>query len=438
MSAMGKKTNRRKSKRSGRGFFLFGFGIILGVFGGLLAWSVFAPFEGAVLASGSIAVEDQNKAVQHLEGGIVAEIQASEGASVAAGDLLIRLDGTSVEAQLASLDAKIIDLGSREARLKAERDGTSRLQLRDELEPLEGVSELAEALRSQSVLLTTRKEARNTQREILGQRITQLERRIEGLSAEVVSKTDQRIILEEEATSVEQLVERGLSPRPRLLALQRAKSELLGQAESLDAEIAATEVRIGETALERSFLETGFREETIAELSAVQTELSSLLQDRRAAVDRLTRLDVRAPRSGYVLGARAQTIGGVIAPGEPIMYIVPRDDRLVASVRISPQDIDKIGVGQTARLRFSAFSQQETPEVDGIVLKVSADTFVDQSSGQDFYTVVVELPSQDPIGDGFDLVPGMPVDAMLKTESRNALSYLTKPLTDAINRTFRD
>ena len=424
--------------RSGMKFFFIGWIVIFMVFGGLGAWSIFAPFEGAVLASGSVAVENQNKAVQHLEGGIVAEILVREGTQVEEGELLIRLDGTTIEAQLASLDAQLTDLIAREARLKAERDGRSDVTPRTGAEAVTEAPEMADALTSQKTLLTARAKSRATQISILEQRIQQLQRRVEGLKAEVLSKTQQSLIIDEEVSGLEELEAEGLTPKSRLLALRRERSALMGSAESLRAEIAATEVQMGEARLEKLRLTEGFQEEVIGELTQVQTELASLLQERTAAVDRLGRLDIRASQSGRVLGVRTHTVGGVIQGGEPIMHIVPRDDRLVATVRILPQDIDKITIGQVARLRFSAFSMRETPEVEGKVLKVSADAVVDEKTGMSFYEVVVELPSQTPLGDQFVLVPGMPVEAMMQTESRNALSYLTKPLTDSIAKTFRE
>jgi HlyD family type I secretion membrane fusion protein len=425
-------------KRSGMKFFFIGWVVIFMVFGGLAAWSVFAPFEGAVLASGSVTVENENKAVQHLEGGIVAEILVSEGSEVESGELLIRLDGTAIEAQLASLDAQLTDLIAREARLKAERDGRRNVTPRNGADAITGTPEMQDALKSQDTLLKARARSRATQVDILNQRIQQLERKVEGLKAEVISKSQQSLIIDEEVRGLEELEAEGLTPKSRLLALRRERSALEGAAESLRSEIAATEVQMGEARLEKLRLTEGFREEVIGELTEVQTELASLLQERTAAVDRLGRLDIRASRSGRVLGVRTHTVGGVIQGGEPIMHIVPRDDRLVATVRILPQDIDKITEGQVARLRFSAFSMRETPEVEGTVLKVSADAVVDENSGMSYYEVVVELPSQAPLGGRFALVPGMPVDAMLKTESRNVLSYLTKPLTDSLTKTFRE
>jgi HlyD family type I secretion membrane fusion protein len=418
--------------------FLIGWSVIGLVFGGLIAWSVFAPFEGAVLASGSVSVQSRHQAVQHLEGGIVSEILVSEGSAVEAGELLLRLDGKALEAQQASLDARLTDLVAREARLLAERDGLERLSVQSDVGDLLPKAALKDALAGQRTLMRARATSRTTQVSILSQRIIQLERQIDGLASEVAARRDQSRLIEQELEGLQELLEKGLTPRPRLLALERERASLKGSVDSLSADMARTRVQIGEAQLEKLRLTDGCREEVIEELTLVQTEIATLAEERRAVSDRLSRLEIRAPRAGRVLGARAHTVGGVIAPGDPVMHIVPKDDPLVVMVRVLPQDIDKITVGQPARMRFSAFSQRETPEIQGNVLKIGADAVVDEASGLAFYEIVLALPSEQPLGERFTLVPGMPVEAMLRTESRNALSYLTKPLRDSVSRTFRE
>lgn len=423
---------------SGRGYFVIGFTVLALVFGGLIAWSVFAPFEGAVLAHGSVAVESRHKAIQHLEGGIVSEILVRDGDRVSEGDLLVRLDETAIVSELDNIDAMLVDLLTREARLLAERDGRSEARVRDLPEDFAALDGLGSALVGQNRLLETRTEARTTRERILRQRISQLREQIQGLQAEVVARNRQLMLITDELTDLEELLAQGLAQRPRVLALQREAAQIVGQMDSLNSQIAATGVQIGEAELEILSITVGFQEEVIAELSDVQAQIASLLSQRRAAADQLNRIDIRAPRAGLVLGLRAHTLGGVIAPGEPLMHIVPEDDRLVSLVRVMPQDIDKISVGQAARLRFSAFSAEETPEVPAIVHSISADALQDEATGMLYYEVIIELPDELPFDEQFVVVPGMPVDAMLQTESRNVLSYLTKPLQDAISRTFRE
>ncbi len=416
-------------------FYLTGMATIGFIFGGLFLWSVAAPFEGAVIANGSIGVESQHKAIQHLEGGIVTEINAQEGQKTQQGDLLIRLDGTATQARLSSIDAQLNDLLAREARLIAERHNSSKLNLRPDIELSPN---LKNALNSQSDLLKARLDARNTRIAILKQKTTQMSRLIEGLQADISAKNDQVQFLNEEIASLQILVDKGLSPKPRILALQRSKSEIDGASQTLISEIAATNVRIQEAKLEIIQLEEGFLEEVLSELNDVQTRIATLLEEKIAATDQLSRLEIRAPRSGIVLGIRTHTIGGVVSSGTPLMHIVPEGDALVAQVRIAPQDVDKLFIAQTARLKFSAFNQKDTPEIEGHVLKISADTVQDETTGISYYDVIVSMGNPTSPNTDFQPIPGMPVEVVLRTDSRNVLSYLTKPLFDSIGRTFRE
>jgi len=233
-------------------------------------------------------------------------------------------------------------------------------------------------------------------------------------------------------------MERGQAVITRVLALKRDRARLQGEKDALTSDIAATRVQIGEARSEIARLDQGNTETLLTELRDVQTQISELAEERTALLDRSGRLDITAPRAGRVLGIRAHTVGGVIRPSEPIMYIVPENDRLIAKVRISPVDIDKISVGQTAILRFSAFNQDETPKFTGSVINVSADAFADENTGATFYEAMVEIPDDALASSKFQLVPGMPVEVSLRTESRNVLSYLVKPLMDSVSRTFRE
>ncbi|MEO0786450.1 MAG: HlyD family type I secretion periplasmic adaptor subunit, partial [Pseudomonadota bacterium] len=398
---------------STRKYFLIGWAVIATVFGGLLGWSILAPFEGAVLATGTVSVESRHKAVQHLEGGIVAEITVRDGDRVASGELLVRLDGTPIQAQLDNIDARLVDLLAREARLIAERDGRRSLTLRDLPEDIAALPGLDVSLNSQRTLAQARVETRRTRVNILNQRIAQLREQIQGFESEVDARLSQTFLIQDELRSLEELLAEGLAQRPQVLALQREEAQLLGQIESLRAQKSSTQVQIGEAELEVLSLTEGFTEEVISELTEVQTEIAALLTERTAALDRLNRLDIRAPRDGIVLGSRTNTVGGVIAAGDPVMHIVPENDRLVSLVRVMPQDIDKISVGQAARLRFSAFAQNETPEVPATVRTISADAIQDEVSGMPYYEVTIEMPDELPLPEQFRVVPGMPVDAMM-------------------------
>ncbi|MBK8196785.1 MAG: HlyD family type I secretion periplasmic adaptor subunit [Acidobacteria bacterium] len=421
-----------------RQYLVVGWGIIALVFGGLIAWSVFAPFEGAVLTAGQISVESNQQAVQHLEGGIVREIYVREADAVTAGQKLLSLDATSTSASLQALEARLYGLLGTEARLVAERDGTDTLVLRAGFEAFADRPDMQAVLASQKSLMGARSDNLGTQGTILRQRIDQLNTRIAGMQNEISAKDDQIALVDDEISRFETLMERGQAVITRVLALKRDRARLQGEKDALTSDIAATRVQIGEARSEIARLDQGNTETLLTELRDVQTQISELAEERTALLDRSGRLDITAPRAGRVLGIRAHTVGGVIRPSEPIMYIVPENDRLIAKVRISPVDIDKISVGQTAILRFSAFNQDETPKFTGSVINVSADAFADENTGATFYEAMVEIPDDALASSKFQLVPGMPVEVSLRTESRNVLSYLVKPLMDSVSRTFRE
>lgn len=421
-----------------RRYFRMGWGLIGLIFGGLILWSVFAPFEGAVLTSGQITVESNQQAVQHLEGGIVHEIYVREGDNVTQGQALLSLDSTAIDATLASVEAQLFELLGTEARLVAERDGLNVLQVRDGFESVIGEPDFQAILAAQSELLSARADNRKTQLTILNQRIAQLRQRISGLSQGIESTEQQIRSINEELTIWETLSAKGQRNQPRLLALRREQASLQGNKNAQRNEIATIRVQIGEARSEIAALQQGFREEVLTDLSTVQTQIEELNEERTAGLDKKQRLTIRAPRSGRVIGVTAHTIGGVITPSQPIMYIVPENDALVAKLQVMLADIDKISVGQTATLRFSAFNRNSTPEVKGTVEKISADALTNKMTGMPYYEVIVRYPDDALPADRFTVLPGMPVEASVHTENRSVLSYLIKPLTDSVSKTFRE
>lgn len=423
---------RRAAVRSARtGWLIVGL-----VFGGLAYWSIFAPFEGAVLSRGQITVESNQQAVQHLEGGIVKAIHVSEADSVTQGQVLISLDGTVVEAATRATESQLIDLLATEARLVAERDGGNTLTLRHDFSVLHDTPQMSSALDLQTSLFRTRQDSWKTQSEILNQRIRQLQAQIEGMRRQTAALEDQHSLLDDEIVRFEALVSQGNASVVRVLALKRERARLVGAIQSLGSDIAATQVRIGETRNELIGLSQQRTEQILSHLTETQKNIDVLSEQFNADLDRQKRLVIRAPRSGRVIGVRAHTVGGVIAASDPLMFIVPEGDRLVAKVQVRPSDIDRVSVGQKAILRFPAFDQSETPKVVGHIAQLSADSKTDPVTGASFFEAVITLSGES--GPALNLLPGMPVEASLKTESRNVLSYLVKPLSDSLSHAFRE
>lgn len=418
-----------------------GFGAVIAVFGGLILWSILAPIDGAVIAGGQVVVESNRKSVQHLEGGVIGAIEVREGDLVQEGEVVARLDDTVQRSSAALIDSQLTEAYARRARLEAERDRA------DTLPEARGVDEILksgrfkEKLAGQQQLFEARRETRATQVSLLEERIVQQNERIGGLHAQISSLRDQLALINEELAGVRELHAKGYAPTTRLRELERAAKRLSGERGALSASVAEAQSIIAEARLEIERLKETGREEAITELRDVEVSISELEERRITAQDALRRTEIRTPQSGRVLALSVHTVGGVVAPGAPLMEIVPDGDRLQIMARVAPQDVDKISPGQETIVRFSAFGSRRTPEATGEVRTVSADAMTDEATGAPYYLVLVDIPEGEALSDvlrGERLVPGMPVEAFIRTGSRPAISYLLKPLTDAMARSMRE
>ena len=399
-------------------------------------WLALVPLAGAVVVPGNLVVQSNVKTIQHLAGGVVAEIKAANGARVAAGDLLLRLDATQAQASLQIVTKQLDELRARIARLTAERDGLSQPKFSPALmaRPDEDVRSL---LASEVSLFKARADGRTSQKELLQSRIGQLSQEISGLEAQVDSKAKQLELIAGELVGVKDLYDKRLVPLARLTTLQRETARIEGERGQLTSSIAETKSKIGEAQLQIARLDQDFRTEVVKELGETQGKEAELVERGVAARDLLDRIEIRAPTSGVINKLSAHTIGGVIRPGDIIMEIVPDTDDLLVEARLQPQDIDQVRAGQKAFVRFSAFNQRVTPQLAGTVSLVSADTSRDQQTNAPYFTVRVVLPDDERRRLGsLQLVPGMPAEVFMQTGSRTMMNYLLKPITEQINRAF--
>jgi HlyD family type I secretion membrane fusion protein len=416
---------------------------IAAVFGGLLLWSVLAPVSSAVIAPGRISVETNRKAIQHLEGGVIADILVREGETVSAGDVLIRLDQTVPKANAALLTEQLAERIARQARLLAERDGLSEIPADSRAFALapEGL-DYATQLEGQRRLLAAREDTKKTIIALLEERIVQSKTRIEGAGTQIRSLKAQGKLIADELDGVKRLHAEGFAPLTRVRELEREKEAIAGRQGALVAQVAELESVISEARLEIERVRQKSREDATKEAEEVEVEIASLIERRTAALDALARTEIRAPEDGVVLGLAVHTKGGVIAPGAAVMEIVPKASAgLLIAAEIAPRDVDKVQAGQAAVLRFSAFNARTTPEATGVVRQVSADSFVDKATGRPYFLVLIDLPASDELDRVLKdqtLVPGMPVEAFIRTGARPAISYLLKPLTDALSRSMRE
>lgn len=420
------------ARRAGVGFLL-----IIGLVGGIGGWAVKAPLLGAIMAPGVVVVDSNDKKVQHPTGGVVGEILVKNGTKVEAGDVVLRLDDTQARTNVGIITSQITHLIGQKARLEAERDGAGAIVF-----PVNFETSDAESLNvttGERKLFEDRQLAKEGQKAQLTERIGQFRREIEGLEAQRSAKSEEVELMRKELSRVDELRERELVNVQRALTTRRDLTRLEGELGVLFAQIARTKGQIDETQLQIMSLDQTMRTEATTTLREIEERIAELAERKNAAQDQLTRIDLRAPQSGFVHELAVHTVGGVIAAGDPVMTIVPDRDTLVVEVRIAPTDIDQIFVGQKATMRFSAFNRLTTPEVDGVVSRVSADLTTDRQTGAVYYVARMTIPPEQ-MGKIKDLtlLPGMPAETFIVTSERTALSYLLKPLSDHYERAMRE
>ena len=418
----------------------YGLLTLVALVAGFGTWSVMTTISGAIVTSGQIEVEQNRQVVQHPDGGVVATINVAEGDTVAAGDLILTLDGAMIHSELAIVEGQFFEALARRARLEAERDNAAELTFaKDLLKAAPQRAEVLEKIEGQRRLFEARRESLASQTEQLDKRRDQIEQQIVGIDAQKQALSTQLMLLQQELTDQKVLLEQGLTQASRVLALQREVASLSGQLGELNATRAQAEGRITETEIEVLRLASDLREEANAQLRDSGAQELELAERRRALAERIARLDVRAPVSGIVLGLTVTTPRAVLRPADPVLYLIPQDRPLVIAAQVPPIHIDQIYVGQSVKLVFSAFSTNDTPELNGRVAVVSADALIDQRSQAPYYRaeIVLDPGELDKLA-GQTLLPGMPVEAFIQTDARTPLAYLLKPFTDYFNRAFRE
>jgi HlyD family secretion protein len=406
---------------------------------GVGGWASTAEISGALIAQGSLVVDSNVKKVQHPSGGVVGEVRVRDGDRVKAGDVLIRLDETVTRANLAIITKGLTELYARKARLAAERDGADAVALPKELADRADNADVQEAIASERKLFDLRRKARLGQKDQLQERIKQLQEQISGLTAQQDAKSKELSIINQELQGVRDLWARNLVQITRLTSLEREEARLQGERGQLIASAAEAKGKIVETELQILQVDQEFTSDVAKELRETDSKIGEYVERKVTAEDQLKRTDLRAPQDGIVFQSTANTVGGVITAGDPVMLIVPEKDTLQVEAKVEPKDIDQVQYGQPVVLRFSAFNMRTTPEVNGTVVRVAADTSTDQRTGQSYYLVRISMTTDEiaKLGE-VKLTPGMPVEAFIQTGERTMLSYLVKPLHDQIKRTFRE
>jgi len=432
-------SEKKGSLQSIRLHLIIGLAVVVILAGGLGGWASTAQISGALIAPGSVVVESNVKKVQHPTGGVVGELRARDGDVVKAGDIVVRLDDTVTKASLAIVTKNLDGLWARAARLEAEQRGLDNIVFPSMLLSRAEDPDVKTVIASETKLFEVRVNGRAGQKAQLRERVTQLNEEIAGLTAQERAKDKEIALVEKELVGVRSLYEQHLVQISRLTVLERDAARLAGERAQYIASNVQANGTTTETELQIIQVDKDMISEVSKDLRETNDKIGEFVERKVTAEDQLRRVDIRAPQDGMVLQSTVHTVGGVITAGDAIMMIVPQADDLSVEAKVNPQDIDKLQIGQKTLLRLSAFNQRTTPELNGIVTRVSPDVTTDQRTGQSYYTIRVSMPPQEVarLGD-VKLIPGMPVEAFVQTGDRTMLSYLIKPLSDQLMRAFRE
>ncbi|MGY8681018.1 HlyD family type I secretion periplasmic adaptor subunit [Bradyrhizobium sp. UFLA05-153] len=422
-----------------RGVTLAGNLLVLCFMLGLGTWSSLAPLESAAIASGVVESESSRKTIQHLEGGIIGKILVSDGDVVRSGQAMIALDDTRARAEVQSLQGQLWDAMAREARLDAEQRGYEKLSFSETLEHAASANlAAATILSTQQTVFLSRRKVFQSQVTVLRERRGQVEKEIEGLKAQEAAVAQRTDIAREELDMVATLVSKGLERRPRLLNLQRELADIEGRRGEIAAQISRAGQVISESQANLIKLESDRQNEIAQALREAQNQIFQLRERLPAAQDQLSRTVIKAPEDGVVTDLRVHTPGGVIGAGAPLMDLVPRQDRLIVTARLRPEDIDVVHPGLNAEVHLLPYNQRRVPRLKGIVTHVSADRLLDKRTDQPYYATKIRVDDAQIAANDIQIIPGMPVQVFITTGRGTVALYALRPLLDSFHGAFRE
>jgi HlyD family secretion protein len=411
-----------------------------------LGWASLAPLDAAAYAQGEVAVAGHRQSVQHKEGGIVSALHVKEGQRVKEGDVLIELAGADAQAQESALSAQVMGLQAQRARLQAEQFGQSVITWPTSFATLGGEDSVQAqaAMKVQESQFKARAAALASQKSVLRQKGLELAQQVEGFKRQIEASDEQHRLLGEELQGVQALAAEGYAPQTRVRSLQRSQAELGGQRGQYAASIAQANEQSGESQLQILQLDRQHAEDVASQLRDVEFQLNDAIPKLSAARDQLAREQVRAPASGTVVGLSVFTVGGVVAPGQKLMDIVPDKAALIVEARLAPADADDVRVGRDVEVKFPSLHDRTLPVLHGTLSKLSADSFIDDKTGARYFQAEATVPAETlerlklAENGEFELKPGLPAQVMVPLHKRTALQYLTQPLTEAMWRSFRE
>lgn len=420
---------------------LFGISTIVIVFGIFLGWMALAPLATSIVAIGQVSADSNKKTIQHLEGGIIKKILVKDGDLVHEGDTLIILDDTQINSSLDTLQNQYLESIAALSRLRAQEKKTFTIDFPKEI--LEKMDDpyIVKITSGQKDILKSKLNSIKEESQITTERVEQFKDQIDGLNSVLNSSEERLSSIEKEIAEEEELFKERLVDIKRLRELKREKIRLSGEIENSKAEISRLHSQIDEANSQQRLRDKNFENEVSSNIVETRTRSIDLKSKIDSSADKLNRVEIKSPTTGYVTGLEIHTEGGVISPSKPILHIVPKDSELYIVAKVNTPDIDKLKKGLLADTRFSAFNVQQTFAVESKVIHVSADSFLDQQTGMSYYEAKLKLTKngeEQLKANEFFLLPGMPVEAMIKTGDRTALSYLLKPFMDMLSRSFNE
>lgn len=407
--------------------------VVFGIFG---VWSLVFKIDGAAHAPGQITPRTFKKPIQHLEGGIVKEVKVRDGDVVKAGDVVVIFDDTLSKSQLGSMTAQLKAKLAQEARLIAERDGKDTINYPAELAPSDTTAQ--QEVTAQNQVFKTRRATLGAESQAYQQRVEQLQARVKGLEALHSIKQEAQIRTENDIKDFQALLKEGFTEKTRLRDLERMASATKGEVADLEANIASAKLQVAEAKIQVLQLQNKNQTEIAALLSQTQTEIKDLRERISALSDTVTRAEVRSPDAGVINNLKVHTPDTVVPSGAILAEVVPQNDELIIEAKVSPLDIDRVAVGQTAKVQMTALNSRKVPTLLAKVVTLSADALIEQN-GAMFYMARLELtPESMSALKEQKLVPGMPADVMINTGSRTLFQYMTKALTDSMAHSLRE
>jgi HlyD family secretion protein len=431
-----KTINTDKSIRSTQILGFSSLAVMLGVFG---AWTAFASLNGAVIAPATIVAESYSKKVQHREGGNVLRILIKDGDTVTEGQDLVLLDPTEIKSELGIVQSQLNELYIKKARLTAQRDGTGTFDLPADLQASASDPVVREILNGQQHLLASTLQTATSKKDQLSQQMGQIKDQTGGIVSQINSDKRQLALISSELSSLRSLQKQGLVPVSRVSAMEREAARLDGEQGQLTASKASAEAKMSETKLQIIQVDEDLRNMSLTEMRDVDSKIGELEQRRVSAAARLSRMSIKAPLAGTIYQLAVHTEGGVVAPGETLMMIVPKGDDLVLQAQVTPNDIDHVHMGQAAKVKFNAFNTRVMMDINAEVTQVAADTTRNDAQSAPFYLIRLTIPAEEikKLGDN-KLKPGMSAEAFIQTEARTPFSYLIQPLMDQFSHAMRE